>query len=85
MKFEIDFIFPIRIRYIGKNNHKSEYSLKQRLLARQEIKPNCIICGNPVPLGRKKLCSEKCWLIYDKTRNHKKVAINKNYQNENRN
>jgi len=72
MKFEIDIISPIRIKFIGKNNHKTKQSLFERLLAIKEIKPKCLICGKKVPLGRKKLCSEKCGVIYNKNRSHKK-------------
>lgn len=70
MKFLIKFQWPISITLINEN-HKIPKSVEALNQARQILKPPCVICGEQVPLGRKKLCTEKCAAIYDATRKHK--------------
>ena len=69
MKFLLKFQWPVSISIV-QDNHKTSKSAGELKQARLVIKPPCKICGKQVPLGRKILCSEKCRIIYDQTRDH---------------
>lgn len=69
-RFEIGFY---KVRDYEGATHKTPESIKKLREARQSLKKPCKICGKIVPLGRRTLCSEKCWIKCEQFRKHKKV------------
>ncbi len=64
--------FDLEINFGNKKSHHNPITEKQRKNERLKLKPNCIICGKKITEKyRRKLCSAKCQVIYDKQRKHK--------------
>ncbi len=70
MKIKFDF----EIIFRDKNSHHNPISDKERKEIRNNLKGNCIVCDKKITERyRRKVCSEKCAVIYDKQRKHKKI------------